>query len=166
MASWQVARGYGLHHTPRHPGIYRQITSPLRSVRMVFEALPAGRHVGAGPRPRSPSTDVRQPKRSSIFNISTYLGNAATRAWKSRRASRWKRIPEISHLPVQSTYERRPRGVAFDIGRQAPVAGNEVGVLEGSQHRRRHQMLSAMDLKCSQCGDSCRSVLESWPEHC
>jgi hypothetical protein len=47
---------------------------------------------------------------------------------------------EISNLRIKRTLEGRPRGAAFDIGCEALVARDDVGVLEGSQHRRHHQI--------------------------
>src|ERR1700738_3790564 len=48
--------------------------------------------------------------------------------------------PEISNLRVQRALEGRPRGAAFDIGCEALVACDDVGVLQDSQHRRHHQI--------------------------
>jgi hypothetical protein len=47
---------------------------------------------------------------------------------------------EVSNLRIQRTPEGRPRGAAFDIGREALVAGDDVGVIEDPQHRRHHQI--------------------------
>jgi hypothetical protein len=47
-------------------------------------------------------------------------------------------IFEISNLRIERTLEGRPRGAALDIGCEAFVARDDVGVFQGTQHRRHH----------------------------
>src|SRR6266511_5889913 len=59
--------------------------------------------------------------------------------------SRWPNLglcslPEITNLRIERALEGRPRGAAFDIGGEALLACDYVGVLQDSQHGRHHQI--------------------------
>src|ERR1700674_5594328 len=49
-------------------------------------------------------------------------------------------LPKITHLRIERWLEGRPRGAAFDIGGEALLACDDVGVLQDSQHGRHHQI--------------------------
>src|SRR6478672_4745497 len=49
-------------------------------------------------------------------------------------------LPEITNLRIERSLEGRPRGAAFDIGGEALLACDDVGVLQDSQHGRHHQI--------------------------
>jgi hypothetical protein len=49
-------------------------------------------------------------------------------------------LPEITNLRIERSLEGRARGAAFDIGGEALVACDDIGVLEDSQHGRHHQI--------------------------
>jgi hypothetical protein len=47
---------------------------------------------------------------------------------------------EISHLRIERAFESGPRGAAFDVRCQTPVAGDDVGVLQDAQDCRHHKI--------------------------
>src|SRR5260370_3274000 len=49
-------------------------------------------------------------------------------------------LPEITNLCIERSPEGRPRGAASDIGGEALLACDAVGVLQNSQHGRHHQI--------------------------
>jgi hypothetical protein len=51
-----------------------------------------------------------------------------------------RRVPEILDLRVERPLEGRPCGAALDISGKAPVARDDIGVLEDSEHYRHHQI--------------------------
>src|SRR5262249_34705490 len=59
--------------------------------------------------------------------------------WPSKRL---RCFPEVSDLCIEGALEGGPGRAAVDIGGEALVAGDDVGVLEDSQHRRHHEIAS------------------------
>ena len=68
-------------------------------------------------------------------------------------------FPEITDLRIERALEGRPRRAALDVGREAFVALDDVGVLEDAQHGRHHQIASGetiaveIGLVAERCGE-------------
>src|SRR5262249_24455872 len=61
---------------------------------------------------------------------------------KSALAKRLRCFPEVSDLCIEGALEGGPGRAAVDIGGEALGAGDYVGVLEGAEHRRHHEVTS------------------------
>src|SRR5215510_3018465 len=60
--------------------------------------------------------------------------------WPSWCAARSSSQFEVAYLRIERALEGRPSDAAVDVGGKAPVAGNDVGVLQDPEHRGHHQI--------------------------
>src|SRR3989442_5710057 len=66
---------------------------------------------------------------------------------KSAVAKRLRGFPEVSDLCIEGALEGGPRRAAVDIGGEALVAGDDLGVLQDAQHRRHHEIAHSLARK-------------------
>src|SRR5262249_37322797 len=87
---------------------------------------------------RQPSLTMlrRQPTAGAFFVRAAPI-SAACKAYHRLRG-----FPEVSDLRIEGALEGGPRRAAVDIGGEALVAGDDVGVLEDAQHCRHHEIAS------------------------
>src|SRR5262249_58569437 len=77
---------------------------------------------------------------SGMVTTTSSLSRAASPG-DHAQAARWLCcLPEIPDLRVVRALEGRPPGAALDVGCEARIACDDVGVLQNPQHRRHHQI--------------------------
>src|SRR4026209_212671 len=63
----------------------------------------------------------------------------ASRRWWPSTSGGLCGVLEVSDLRIERTLESGPRGASFDIGGEALVACDDVGVLQDSEHGAHHE---------------------------